>query len=143
MIIIVYIAISIINKAVERFDLDKKFMDVLAVLSVLFIILTDFHTLSVPFFPLLTYFTSFVSFAIIGYFLSNNSFIFNRISANKSVLILFASSLLLYSYYICTYVVPLSMLSSGFVYLGYFTVIILAISSLVFLLLNTLTEQRL
>jgi len=142
MIIIVYIAIFIINKAVERFDLDKKFMDILAVLSVLFIILTDFHLLSVPFFPLLTYFASFVSYSIIGYFLSSNSFIFNRISANKSVLILFISSLLLYSYYICTFVVPQSMLNRGFVYLGYFTVIILAISSLVFLLFKYLDRTE-
>ncbi len=142
MIIIVYIAIFIINKAVERFGLDKKFMDLLAVLSVLYIILTDFHIISLPFLPLLTYFASFISYAIIGYFLSNNSFIFSKISSNKAVLILAVSSLLLYSYYICTYVVPQSMMNSGFVYLGYFTVIILAISTLVFLLFKYLDRTE-
>lgn len=138
MIIIVYIAIFIINKAVEKFNLSKRFMDILALISVLYIVLLDFDILSIPYFPLMTYFASFISYAVIGYFLSNTSFISNKISNNKAVLILAASSLLLYVYYICSYVVPQSMSNRGFTYLGYFTVIILAISSAVFLLFKYL-----
>lgn len=147
MIIIVYILIFIINKAIEHGNLkiesfDKKFIAVLAILSVIYIILFQQHFFDSAYYKsLLSYYFSFITFAIIGYCLVNTHFLESKIKAEKLVAITLILSVFSYIYYICCYVVPTSIIKNHFTYLGYFNIQILVISVCIFLLFKYLSKM--
>ncbi|WP_407374762.1 acyltransferase [Methanobrevibacter sp.] len=144
MIIIVYIAIFIINWIAEKFNFSSRFFDVLAALSVIFILMQQFGLISVGReFSLIYYYVSFINYAVIGYYLSRNSYLDRIIGLKGAVILTFIMSFGLYLYYICGYVVPQSMSAARFTYLGYFTVIILLISSGIFVMFKYLDRTDL
>ena len=147
MIIIVYCLIFIINKTIEWGSgkvegFDWKFLLILAALSVAFIALCDFDFIN-PFTSRITYFLSFITYIIIGYFIANNNYIGNRVSTELMVGATLLLSVGLYSYYIFGFVVPRSILASRFVYMSYFNILILAMSVSIFLLFKYLFKLKL
>ncbi|MBQ6100170.1 MAG: acyltransferase [Methanobrevibacter sp.] len=148
MIIIVYLAIFAINKIIEFGDrktegFKDKFLKILTVLSLVYIILYQFNFLPDAIYKqILGYYISFISYAIIGYFIANNDFIQKRIDSTKLALItliLFAFS---YIYYIINFVVAKSLIYNHFMYLSYFNISILFISICFFLMFKYSSETQ-
>lgn len=142
MIIIVYIGIFIINKVLEygnsKIDgFDGKFIPVLALMSAIYIGMFQFRLLPAIFYDsLLMYYLSFVSYAIIGHFLVNANYLESFVKTDYLAIIFTVLSAILYINYICSYVVPTSILNNHFTYLGYFNIHILMISVSIFLMIK-------
>lgn len=148
MIIIVYIGVFIINKIneygskkIEGFD--KKFIALLAALSVIYIIMFQHHMFSSAYYSLLlSYYISFIVFAVIGYFLANTNLLAAKVKSNMLVIVTCILSAVSYISYICFYVVPTSNAEHDLSYLGYFTIEILTISVLIFLMFKYLSNTE-
>ena len=82
MIIIAYVGIFIINKVMQLnlniHDFNRKFITILAILSVIYIGLSHYHIIN-PYTPILTYYLSFLAYIVIGYFLAKCDFLEKRI----------------------------------------------------------------
>ena len=142
MIVIAYFMIFIINRIIafgsQRIDgFGSRFLTVLSLMSVAYIAMAHFGLVN-PYKSKIIYFLSFMSYIIIGYFLANNNFMGDRIGKGNAVIITLILSVLLYCYYIFCYVVPQSISSNHFSYLGYFNLLILAMSVNIFLLFKYL-----
>lgn len=148
MIIIVYIGIFIINKAVEfgnkKYDcFEKKFISILTVISVIYIILFQFQFFSPEYNrSLLSYYLSFLAYAVIGHFIVNSDFLESHIQTKWLVIIFSILSALSYTSYVCYYVVPTSLASNSFRYLSYFTYEILIISVAIFLTVKFISNTH-
>jgi surface polysaccharide O-acyltransferase-like enzyme len=146
MILIVYIGIFIINKTLEYgnrkiYSFDEKFIPLLALLSVSYIAMFQFNILSPIFYDsVLIYYFSFVSYAIIGYFLVHTNWLESHVKTSYLAIIFLILSALLYVNYICSYVVPASLLNHHLTYLGYFNIRILLISVCVFLMVKFMSN---
>ena len=124
MIIIAYVGIFIINKIMQNQtvkinDFNKKFITILAILS---------------------YYISFLSYIIIGYFLAKCDFLEKRIDRKYLIIItalLFIGSYLWYIFY---FVVPRSHMVHQFGRLSYFNLWILFMSANAFLLFKYLSK---
>lgn len=149
MIIVVYAGIFIINKFLEygnsKIDgFNEKAIPIMALLSVGYIAMFHFRLLPQIFYDsLLLYYFSFLSYAIIGYFLANTDYLESKIKADKLAVTALAISTIIYLHYICNYVVHTSILNSHFTYLGYFNVQIMMISISVFLTVKFLSYTEL
>ena len=146
MIFTIYIAIFIINK-VNSYgngripDFDRKFINVLTILSVVFIIMFQMYLLpDILYKSLLGYYVSFIPYAIIGSFLANNDFISSKIGAKKTALIALALSIATYLYYIFACVGPMSVSNNSFTYPGYFNILILVLSASIFILFKSMSK---
>ena len=144
MIIIAYIGIFIINKIIQMqpFNIEnfnRKFITILAMLSVIYIGLSHYHLFN-PYSPRLTYYISFLAYIIIGYFLAKCDFLERRIDRKYLIIItalLFIGSYLWYIFY---FVVPRSHMVHQFVRLSYFNLLILFMSANAFLLFKYLSK---
>ena len=122
---------------------DRKFISILAVLSVVYIIMFQQHMFGSAYDSLvLSYYISFITFAVIGYFLANTDFLETRVKTKKLVFITAILSAFSYISYICFYVVPSSLANSRLTSLSYFTIEILTISVLIFLLFKFLSKTE-
>ena len=143
MIIIAYVGIFIINKVLQMDtcinDFNKKLITILAILSVLYIGMSHYQLFN-PYSPRLTYYISFLSYIIIGFFFAKCEFLEKRI--DKKYLIPITALLFIGSYlwYIFLFVVPRSHLAHQFVRLSYFNLIILFMSANAFLLFKYLSK---
>lgn len=141
MIVIIYFGIFTVNKIGEKFDFGPRFFNALAAMSLIFILIRQFNLISVGYeYSLIFYFISFLSYAFIGYFLANGMHACGKTNFKTAAVMFSAISFFLYVFYICGYVVPQSMLAGKFTYMGYFTVLICAISSCVFLMFKYLDK---
>ncbi|MBO5841018.1 MAG: acyltransferase [Methanobrevibacter sp.] len=146
MIIIAYIGIFIINKIIQMqpFNIEnfnRKFITILAMLSVIYIGLSHYHLFN-PYSPRLTYYISFLAYIIIGYFLAKCDFLERRIDRKYLIIItalLFVGSYLWYIFY---FVVPRSHMVHQFVRLSYFNLLILFMSAYAFLLFKYLSKTE-
>ena len=146
MIIIAYIGIFIINKIIQMqpFNIEnfnRKFITILAILSVIYIGLSHYHLFN-PYSPRLTYYISFLAYIIIGYFLAKCDFLERRIDRKYLIIItalLFIGSYLWYIFY---FVVPRSHMVHQFVRLSYFNLLILFMSANAFLLFKYLSKTE-
>ncbi len=146
MIVIVYFLIFIINKIIEFgctkiADFDKKFILILTILSVIFIALADFNFIN-PMSSKITYFISFITYIIIGYFIANNDYVRNKVSAEMMIAATLILSVGFYFYYIFGFVVPRSILANRFVYMSYFNLLLLLMSVSIFLLFKYLSRMQ-
>lgn len=132
MIIVAYFGIFIINKCMSHFENPNRFMNVLTLIAVAYILICDFSSFN-PLSPKIVYFLSFLAYVVIGYFITHNDWLESRFDSR--ILLLIASVLAIVSYcsYIFNFVVPRSVIAGQFVYLSYFNVTILFISLMVFL----------
>ena len=106
MIIIAYVGIFIINKIMQNQtvkinDFNKKFITILAILSVIYIGICHYGLFN-PYTPNLTYYISFLSYIIIGYFLAKCDFLEKRIDKKYLItvtaLLFICSCLQMHSY---------------------------------------------
>ena len=146
MIIIIYCGIFIINKCIDfgsekKDNFEREFIGILTLLSVIYIASSHFSLFS-PYSSKLLYFMSFITYIIIGYFISHNDLAGGRISTNKMILITLIVSCSLYGYYIFGFVVPKSIAANHFVYKGYFNLLILALSVNIFVLFKYLSRTK-
>lgn len=143
MIIVVYIAVFLINKHLNlKYD-KNKIMNALAVLSVIYIVMFQLNIFTDQYYSqLILYYASFISYAIIGYCLANSNYLESKFSPNKLIAVTFCLSAVLYGYYIICYVVPTSISNNGFRFLGYFNVLILAMSVCIFLFFKYLSKTQ-
>ena len=146
MIIIIYCSIFIINQIIEfgcarREDFDSRFISFLTILSVIYIACSHFGLFS-PYSPRILYFMSFITYIIIGYFITHYDLAGSRIGTNKMILITLIVSCSLYAYYIFGIVVPKSIQANHFVYKGYFNLLILMLSVNVFVLFKYLSKTE-
>ncbi len=145
MIIITYVGIFIINKIMQMeskiSDFNKKFISILAILSVIYIGMSHYHLFN-PYSPRLTYYISFLAYIIIGYFLAKCDFLEKRI--DKKYLIAITALLFIGSYlwYIFCFVVPRSHMVHQFVRLSYFNLLILFMSANLFLLFKYISKTK-
>ena len=146
MIILIYCAIFIINKCIafgnrkiENFD--RKFISILTVLSVSYIAISHLSIFS-PYASKLVYFMSFITYIIIGYFISHYDLVGSKISTTKMILITLIVACASYGYYIFGFVVPESIMANHFVYKGYFNLLTLTISVNIFILFKYLSKTR-
>lgn len=148
MIIIVYVGVFFVNKIIEHGNkkiegFDKKFITILTILSVVYIILYQQHVfVSAYYSTILSYYISFLTFAIIGYYIANTNFVQTKVKTNKLVIITAILSAVSYISYIYLYVVPLSLENYHFYYLPYFTIQILIISASIFLMFKYLSNTE-
>ena len=84
-----------------------------------------------------------MSYIFIGYYLANNDFVGERLGRDAMIILTLILSVSLYFYYIFGYVVPVSVSTNHFSYLGYFNLLILAMSSSIFLLFKYLDRTSL
>lgn len=149
MIIIVYIGVFIINKIIEYGNgksegFEKKFISILAIFSAIYIVMFQQHMFSSEYYSLiLSYYASFITFAIIGRYLATTDFLETKVKNHALVISTTILSAVSYVSYICFYVVPTSLAKSHFTYMGYFTVQILMISVFVFLMFKYLSKTEL
>ena len=136
MIILMYISIFIINKAME---FDDRIIYMLALFSLVFFAVVRLGLFN-PYSPRLIYFISFITYIIIGYVVANTDLIGDMISENKLCIVSFLVSVLMYVYYICGFVAPRSMASGTFVYLGYFNPFLLVLSVNIFVFFKYLSR---
>lgn len=146
MIVIVYFEIFIINRLIiygsrKRENFEKVFITLLTVLSVIYIALSHFGILGHYSFKVF-YFMSFITYVIIGYFISHYDLVGSRVSANKMIIATLLVSCALYGYYIFGFVVPKSIQANHFVYKGYFNLLILALSVNIFSLFKYLSKTK-
>ena len=145
MIIIAYVGIFIINKVMQLNlninDFNKKFITILAILSVIYICLSHYYIIN-PYSPRLSYYLSFLAYIVIGYFLAKCDFLEKRI--DRKYLIAITAILFIGSYlwYIFCFVVPRSHMVHQFVRLSYFNLLILFISANAFLLFKYLSKTK-
>ncbi|MDO5823304.1 acyltransferase [Methanobrevibacter sp.] len=144
MIIISYMGIFAVNKLIEfgnkrKENFDEKFINLLALLSFIYILISQFGLFN-PYSSKLIYFISFMSYIVIGYFIANNDYIGNKFDSKIILAVAFSVSILLYFYYIFGFVVPQSLLSNHFVYKGYFNLLILTLSVNVFVFFKYLSK---
>ena len=145
MIIIAYVGIFIINKVMQLDmninDFNKKFIAILAMLSLIYIGLSHYQLFN-PYSPKLTYYLSFLAYIVIGYFLAKCDFLEKRI--DRKYLITITALLFIGSYlwYIFCFVVPRSHLVHQFVRLSYFNLLILFMSANAFLLFKYLSKTK-
>lgn len=137
MIIIVYIFIFIVNKFISRYG--DWIIGILTVLSIIYIIIVDFGFYN-PYPLKITYFLSFMSYAIIGYFLANADYLESRISPSILALITSVLFICIYLYYIFCFVVPRSPAHGQLVTVGYFNLTILFMSVNFFLTFKYLSK---
>lgn len=146
MIIIAYIAIFIINKFLayaEEKGLEEKLINILTALSVIYIVMFQLHLFGDAYYSsILTYYISFIPYTIIGYFLANKNILESKISTNKLVLATLILSVGLYCSYVFGYVVPESLQNNSLTTLPYFNVLILAMSSCIFLMFKYLSRTE-
>lgn len=144
MIVISYIGIFIINKLLnyaKEKNFDKKLINILTILSVIYIVIFQFHIFSRGYYSsILAYYVSFIPYTIIGYFLANTNFLESKISRNMLIPTALILSVIFYGYYVFGYVVPTSILDNSFTTLAYFNVLILAMSACVFLLFKFMSK---
>ena len=144
MIIIAYIGIFIINKALQIESIrkcNKHFITILAMLSVIYIGMSHYHLIN-AYSPRLTYYISFLAYIAIGYFLAKCDFLEKRI--DRKYLIISTALLFIGSYlwYIFCFAVPRSHLAHQFVRLSYFNLTILFMSANAFLLFKYLSKTK-
>ena len=143
MIAIAYICIFIINRFICRFEEYKdRIITILALVSVLYIIIVDFGFYN-PYPEKITYFLSFMSYIIIGYFLANSYCLESRVKPQKLAIITSLVFICTYLYYIFCFVVPRSQAHGQFVTVGYFNLTILLMSSSFFLTFKYLSRTDL
>ena len=146
MIVIIYCVIFIINRLIiygsaKRENFERQFICILTVLSVVYIALSHFGLFS-PYSPRLLYFLSFITYVIIGYFISHYDLVGSRIGTNKMIIVTLVVSCVLYGYYIFGFVVPESIQANHFVYKGYFNLLILTLSVNIFSLFKYLSKTK-
>ncbi len=144
MIVIVYFLIFIINQIIafgssKTDSFDRKFLLILTALSVIYIALADFNFIN-PMSSKIAYFTSFITYIIIGYFIANNGYVESRVSAKTLIAVTLLLSVGLYFYYIFGFVVPRSVSANRFVYMSYFNLLLLVMSVSIFLLFKYLSK---
>ncbi len=145
MIVFVYVGIFLINKVMSWGNgkvngFGDKFITVLTVLSVIYIVLVHFSFINPYNFKIL-YFISFISYGIIGYYLASNDYLESKIGINKLSTVMLISFVGCYVYYIMGFVVPSSIQNNQFSYLGYFNLLILAMSVSLFLLFKFISKK--
>ena len=138
MMIMMYIGIFVINKIISFTG--KSAIYVLTVLSLIYFISIRFGF--DPYSPMIVYFASFITYIIIGYFISSNDFIGSRVDGRILTIFTLAVSVLLYCYYILCFVVPKSQANGIFVSLGYFTPLLFILSVNVFIFFKYLDRTR-
>ena len=136
MIILMYICIFIINRAME---FDDRIIYLLVFFSLVFFAVVRLGLFN-PYSPRLIYFSSFITYIILGYVVANTDLIGDRISAKGLCIVSFVVSVLVYAYYICGFVAPRSMASGTFVYLGYFNPLLLVLSVNIFIFFKYLSR---
>ena len=143
MIILMYIGIFIINKAVSFLNESSKdkFFYLLTMFSLIYFTIIHFDLFS-PFVSKIVYFASFITYIIIGYFIANYSFIGEKINGHKVVFLTLIASVLSYCYYVFGVVVPGSFNAHAFVISSYFNFLLLFISINVFVLFKYLSKSR-
>lgn len=144
MIVLSYIAIFIINKAIQwanarREGFDRKLISLLTVASLLFIACVTYSMFN-PYSSRMIYFVSFLTYIVIGYFIANYSLIGERINKKFLILLTFVLFVASYVYYILNYVVPHSLNANQFVTLGYFNLLILFMSVNLFVFFKYLSK---
>ena len=148
MIIIVYIGVFIVNKIMEYGNkkiegFDKRFIAILTLLSVAYIILYQQHAFGSAYYSsILSYYISFLTFAIIGCYIANTNFVQTKVKTNKLAILTAVLSAVSYISYINLYVVPISLENHHFYYLPYFTIEILIISVSTFLMFKYLSNTE-
>lgn len=146
MIMIAYIGIFIINKFIsfgmEKHEgFDSMFIGILTIISLIYISGVHFHLFS-PYSSKITYFISFMSYIVIGYFIAHNDYLELIMSADKLALVTAALFLITYLNYIFGYVVPMSQSHSHFTALGYFNLKTLFMSVNFFLAFKYMSKAR-
>lgn len=146
MIILMYIGIFAINKIIAYkknsiVNFDKKFIYLLTLISLIYFAIIHCGLFN-PYTDKLIYFASFITYIIIGYFLANTNWVCSRVNNKILIVLTFAISIVLYLYYICCFVVPRSMASHSFVYLGYFSLLLLALSVNMFLVFKFSSKTK-
>lgn len=145
MIIIAYVGIFIINKIMQMetkiSDFNKKFISILAILSLIYIGMSHYHLFN-PYSPRLTYYISFLAYIIIGYFLAKCDFMEKRIDKKYLIMITALFFICSYLWYIFCFVVPRSHMVHQFVRLSYFNLLILFMSANAFLLFKYLSKTE-
>lgn len=144
MIITAYVGIFIINKLLQIEPIknyNKEFIIILVILSLIYIGIIHFRLYN-PYKSHLTYFPSFLTYIVIGYFLAKCDFLEKRI--DKKYLIIATAFLFIGSYlwYIFYFVVPRSHMVHQFVRLSYFNLFILFMSANAFLLFKYLSKTQ-
>ena len=146
MIIIAYVGIFIINKIIQMEeskinDFTKKFIAILAVISVIYIGICHFTSFN-PYNSKLIYYLSFLAYIVIGYFLAKSDFLERRIDRKYLITITAILFVGTYLWYIFGFVVPRSHLVHKFVALSYFNLKILFMSANAFLLFKYLSKTK-
>lgn len=145
MIIIVYILIFIIN---QIFNLNKKivpkFIKISVVIFLIYSLLKSFGLIPTIQHEFISY-IQFIGYSILGYYLSKKDFtkIYNYNINPKIIIILTLSlSICIYVYYIIFNVVPISIELNKFHSLEYFNILIILLSSSIFLLFRYVLENN-
>lgn len=138
MIIIAYFLIYVVNWLTAY---NYKIINIFTLMSLVYIFICQFGLFN-PYSSKLVYFVSFMSYIIIGYYISHNNYLENIISPNKIVLVTLIISVASYAYYIFCYVVPTSISHGQFIYMGYFSLPILLMSVNIFLLFKYLSKSN-
>ena len=146
MIIIAYAGIFIINKIIKieetRInDFSKKFIALLAVISVIYIGICHFTSFN-PYGSKLIYYPSFLTYIVIGYFLATSDFLERRIDRKYLIIITAILFVGIYLWHIFCFVVPKSHMAHTFVALSYFNLKILLMSANAFLLFKYLSKTK-
>jgi len=140
MIIVMYFGIFIINKIVSHTD--KPIIPILTAISLIYFAVIHIGLVD-PFSSRLLYFSSFITYIIIGYFIAHNDFVGERIGVKYMVSLSFVASLMLYFYYVFGFVVPNSFDAGRFVYIDYFSPLLLIISANIFVFFKYLSKTSL
>lgn len=145
MIVFVYMGIFLINKIMSWGNgkisgFGDKFIIILTLLSVIYIAMVHFSFFN-PYNSKIIYFFSFITYCIIGFYLTRNDFLEKKISVNKLSVIMFISFVGCYLYYIFGIVVPSSIQNNQFLNLGYFNLLILAMSVSLFLFFKFISKK--
>ena len=145
MIIIAYVCIFLVNQisfVLKKYSLDNNFINTLALISLIYIMIVQFGLFN-PYPSRITYFISFMSYILIGYFIANTNYLESKISANRLVLITAFLFIVSYFQYIFGYVVPMSQSHSHFIASGYFNLRTLFMSVNFFLMFKYLSKTEL
>ncbi|WP_407380270.1 acyltransferase [Methanobrevibacter sp.] len=147
MIVMVYVMIFIINRVIiygnGKIDgFGDRFINILTALSLIYIVLYQLGLFEDIPYQLLVYYISFSSYAIIGYFITHNSYLKSLISQKILIAITGLTFAFTYLYYIYAIVVPTSLSNNHFLYLSYFNVLILIMSVSFFLMFKYLSDTN-
>lgn len=149
MILIVYILIFIINSVFlkKSEEVNMKFIKICVILFLIYSLLVGFKLINFDQNKLIFY-SSFIGYAILGYYLANTNFTKGKIAnlikltPTKIVILTLSISVLLYLSYIIFNVVPSSIELNKSHGASYFNIILLILSSSIFLLFRYFFESN-